>query len=61
MSSVQPFTIKIPQSTLDDLHKRLANTRWLAEVEGAGWDYGTNLAYLKELVAYWRDEFDWRV
>jgi epoxide hydrolase-like protein len=29
-------------------------------VEGAGWDYGTNLAYLKELMAYWQHDFDWR-
>jgi microsomal epoxide hydrolase len=35
-------------------------TRFPDELEGAGWTYGTNLAYLKELVAYWRDKFDWR-
>jgi microsomal epoxide hydrolase len=35
-------------------------TRWTDEVAGAGWDYGTNLAYLKELVGYWQDGFDWR-
>lgn len=58
--AVQPFTITIPQATLDDLNERLARTRWPDEVEGAGWDYGTNLAYLKELVQYWQDRFDWR-
>jgi len=41
--TVQPFTINIPQATLDDLHERLARTRWPDQVEGAGWDYGTNL------------------
>jgi pimeloyl-ACP methyl ester carboxylesterase len=30
-------------------------------MEGAGWDSGTNLAYLKELVSYWQHDFDWRV
>ncbi len=59
--SIQPFQVNIPQSTLDDLQERLARTRWPDEVEGAGWDYGTNLDYLKELVAYWQHEFDWRV
>jgi len=54
------FTVNIPQSTLDDLRERLAKTRWMDEVEGASWNYGTNLAYLKELVRYWHDEFDWR-
>jgi len=58
--SAQSFTINIPQATLDDLHTRLAHTRWPDEIEGAGWDYGTNLAYLKELVSYWQNGFDWR-
>jgi pimeloyl-ACP methyl ester carboxylesterase len=59
--SIQSFTIDIPQATLDDLHARLARTRWPDEMEGAGWDSGTNLAYLKELVSYWQHDFDWRV
>ncbi len=59
--SVQSFTITVPQSILDDLRERLARTRWPDEPEGAGWDYGTNLAYLKELVSYWQHDFDWRV
>jgi pimeloyl-ACP methyl ester carboxylesterase len=58
--SIQPFKIAIPQSTLDDLHERLARTRWPDEVSGAGWDYGTNLDYLRSLVAYWQHEYDWR-
>ena len=58
--SMQPFTIAIPQATLDDLRERLARTRWPDEVEGAGWDYGTNLDYLKSLVAYWQHDYDWR-
>ena len=58
--SVQSFTITIAQSILDDLRERLARTRWPDEVEGTGWDYGTNLAYLKTLVDYWQRHFDWR-
>jgi len=58
--NVQSFPIAIPQATLDDLRERLAHTRWPDEIEGAGWDYGTNLAYLKELVDYWQHDFDWR-
>ena len=30
------------------------------KIEGSGWDYGTNLAYFKELVTYWQTKFDWR-
>lgn len=59
-ANITPFRIEIPQKTLDDLHERLANTRWPDEVEGANWDYGTNLDYLKELTHYWLAQFDWR-
>ncbi len=58
--SIQPFNVNIPQATLDDLHERLAHTRWPDEIEGADWDYGTNLEYLRELANYWQHTFDWR-
>jgi len=57
---IPSFTIDIPQATLDDLRERLGRTRWPDEIEGAGWDYGTNLDYLKSLVDYWQHAFDWR-
>ena len=57
---VQPYNIQVPEETLTDLQERLARTRWPDEISGSGWDYGTNLAYLKELVDYWRNGFDWR-
>jgi microsomal epoxide hydrolase len=55
-----PFQIAVPESTLEDLKRRLAHTRWPDSVAGAQWDYGTNLDYLRELVEYWRTKFDWR-
>lgn len=55
-----PFTIKIDQKILDDLKLRLANTRWTDEPANAGWDYGTNPAYLREIVTYWQNGYDWR-
>src|SRR6185312_1898693 len=55
------FKIQIAQETLEDLRRRLARTRWTDEIQGADdWDYGTNLDYLKTLVQYWQDKFDWR-
>lgn len=57
---IRPFVVDVAQATLDDLRDRLARTRWPDEVEGAGWDYGANLASMRELVAYWRTAFDWR-
>ena len=58
--SIQSFKIAVPQATLDDLRSRLAHTRWPDEVEGASWDYGTNLQYIKELTDYWQYQYDWR-
>ena len=54
------FRINVPDATLKDLNERLARTRFPSEIERSGWEYGTNLAYLKELVAYWRTKYDWR-
>ena len=58
--SIQPYTINVPQSVLDDLRTRLSLTRWPDEIPGVGWGYGTNPDYLRSLVAYWQEGFDWR-
>jgi pimeloyl-ACP methyl ester carboxylesterase len=58
--SIQPFKINIPQAILDDLRERLARTLWTNEVEGAGWDYGISLEYMKELMDHWQHQYDWR-
>ncbi|HKZ41259.1 MAG TPA: epoxide hydrolase, partial [Candidatus Hodarchaeales archaeon] len=58
--TVTPFKISVDQVILDDLKSRLARTRWPDEISNSNWDYGTNLAYMKELVDYWIGSFDWR-
>ncbi|HEX6553200.1 MAG TPA: epoxide hydrolase [Ktedonobacteraceae bacterium] len=58
--SIQPFTINIPQATLDDLHERLARTIFPDEAERSGWAYGISLAYMKEVADYWLHRYDWR-
>jgi pimeloyl-ACP methyl ester carboxylesterase len=57
---VHPFEIAIADADLQDLQERLAQTRWPARLPGAGWERGVPQDYLERLVAYWRDEFDWR-
>jgi len=57
--SITPFTVHVAQETLDDLRARLAQTRW-PDAVSSGWEYGTAPGYLRELVAYWQDGFDWR-
>ena len=58
-SRVQPFRVAISQAKLDDLHGRLARTRWIDELPGTGWERGVPPSYLKELAGYWADRFDW--
>ena len=59
-TQVVPFRIQVPSSVLTDLKQRLSRVRFADEFPDAGWDYGTNLAYLRSLVDYWRDKYDWR-
>lgn len=57
---MHPFVINVPQKVLDDLQRRLAQTRWPVPLPGSGWERGANLAYVQELCAYWRDHYEWR-
>ncbi len=56
----EPFTVAVAQSVLDDLSARLRATRWPDALPDSGWDYGTDLGYLRDLCRTWADEFDWR-
>ena len=59
--AVEPFRIAIPQTALDDLQDRLRRTRWPQEIgDNSDWQAGTNLAYMRELVDYWLNAYDWR-
>jgi microsomal epoxide hydrolase len=59
-TKIEPFKIAVPEDVLADLRDRLARTRFPDEVPDTGWEYGTNLAYLKELIGHWRTRYDWR-
>src|SRR6478609_7423186 len=56
----EQFTLPADDAAIDDLRRRLRATRWPDQPEdAAAWSAGTDLTYLRELVAYWADEFDW--
>ncbi|GLZ05235.1 hypothetical protein Acsp03_27010 [Actinomadura sp. NBRC 104412] len=72
-TQIKPFRIEIPQADLDDLADRLARTRWADELpedevtDGVqkgpiqpGWEYGVPVSFVRDLVARWRDGYDWR-
>ncbi len=58
--AAKPFRLHVEDSAIADLRERLARTRWPDQPPGAPWAYGTDGAYLEQLVAYWHDRFDWR-
>jgi epoxide hydrolase len=57
---IRSFRIEIAQEVLNDLRQRLKNTRFSYHAEGAKWALGTDIDYLRELVHYWHDAYDWR-
>ena len=61
-SGVRPFQVAVGDDVLDDLQRRLEAVRWPDEIPGSAgtWEYGTDLGSLQDLVAYWRDGYDWR-
>ena len=56
---ITPFSIKIEAEILSDLRARIRNTRWPDRAPGTAWEQGTDLEYLRQLLAYWADGFDW--
>lgn len=60
MAEINPFRIDVPHADLDDLHDRLARTRWPDELPGVGWSYGVPTSYARRLAEHWRTRYDWR-
>jgi epoxide hydrolase len=58
--AIEKFEIRVDEAVLEDLRRRLAQTRFPDQIEGTGWEYGIALDELRELVEYWRDKYDWR-
>ncbi|CAN5166661.1 alpha/beta fold hydrolase [soil metagenome] len=59
-TALEPFTIAVDDTQLDDLRRRLQSARWPAEIAGAGWGYGTDQTFLRSVVERWVDGYDWR-
>jgi len=56
----ESFSVRVEEEILSDLRTRIRSTRWPDQVPGVAWDQGTDLQYLKEMLVYWADEFDWQ-
>ena len=54
-----PFRIAFSERSIADLQRRIDATRWPSIAFASGWSAGTDDAFLRDLVRYWRSEFDW--
>jgi pimeloyl-ACP methyl ester carboxylesterase len=58
--SVEPFTIAVDSTVLDDMRARIRYTRLPETAPDEPWTQGTDRHWLEDLLGYWVDEFDWR-
>ena len=56
--NIAPFRIDIEQGDIEELHRRLSETRWPAQLPGDDWDTGVPVTWLRDLATYWRTDYD---
>ena len=57
---MEPFAVSVDEAELDELRRRLRDTRFPSGAPGPAWSQGTDLDFLRWFVSYWAEEFDWR-
>src|SRR5262245_56183945 len=57
-TGISTFDVEVPEEQIDDLRRRIAETRWPGNelVEDAS--QGVQLALLKEIARYWAEDYD---
>lgn len=57
---INPFKVKIPDEVIQNINSKVKNYSWHEMPDDGGWDYGTNLDYMKEFSKYWLENYNWR-
>ena len=57
---IKKYKISVPKSTLNEIYKKVRNFPWSAAQNMNGWEYGTNLNYLKNISKYWITKYNWK-
>ena len=57
---IKPFKIDVPDTELKEIYSKVQNYPWHEMPNDGGWEYGTNMDYMKEISNYWVKGFDWR-
>jgi pimeloyl-ACP methyl ester carboxylesterase len=60
MTAPARFQVEVPEADLEDLRRRLRNTRWADDFGNDDWAYGVERGWLEGMVGYWAEAFDWR-
>jgi epoxide hydrolase len=59
-ATIRPFKAHVPDRVLNDLRRRLADTKWPDQLPGTTWEYGADIKKVRELADYWQNGYDWR-
>ena len=57
---IKSFKVKISEENLQNIYSKVKNYQWHEMPDDGGWEYGTNLDYMKDFCKYWTKEFDWK-
>ena len=57
---IKPFKVEISEESIQNIYSKVKNYQWHEMPDDGGWDYGTNLDYMKEFSNYWVNNFDWK-
>tara|TARA_B100000131_G_scaffold289686_1_gene301890 strand:+ start:238 stop:1383 length:1146 start_codon:yes stop_codon:yes gene_type:complete len=57
---ITPFKINISNKIIKNINNKVSTYPWHEMPSDGGWDYGTNLDYMKEISKYWVKNFDWK-
>ena len=57
---IKPFKLRVPNKKINEIYNKVKKYPWHEMPNDGGWEYGTNLDYMKEISKYWVSKFDWR-
>jgi microsomal epoxide hydrolase len=57
---VKPFKVNISNEIIESIYYKIKKYPWNEMPNVDGWDYGTNLTYIKEISKYWVKDFNWK-
>ena len=57
---IKKFKLNISENILKEINLKVKNYPWHEMPNDGGWQYGTNLDYMREISDYWVNKFNWK-